>query len=84
MGRFFFSTLLATRIVGDFMIWVFRSGPLWAILAAKNTQDIPPFRKGRSAHFGEARWKRDGQTHDEEDLTDKPDFCGPFDLANGL
>lgn len=41
MGRFFFSTLLATRIVGDFMIWVFRSGSLWAILGSKKHTRYP-------------------------------------------
>ncbi|KAI3529273.1 hypothetical protein CABS03_01352 [Colletotrichum abscissum] len=46
MGRFFFSTLLATRIVGDFMIWVFRSGPLWAILGSKKHTRYPPLPQG--------------------------------------
>ncbi|KAL0939579.1 uncharacterized protein CTRU02_206189 [Colletotrichum truncatum] len=47
MRHFFFSMLQATKYMGGFMIWAFRSGSLWAVMATKHARYPAPFEYHR-------------------------------------
>jgi len=76
MGRFFFSTLLATFYVGGFMIWAIRSGSLRAIMAAKH-KISRRFKRDTRQYSGGLLEKRIADTT----CGSKLDFCDSPSLS---